>query len=48
MTIEVVALELDGHRIPYIGRAALISNEKSAGRLKDLADVEALERVPNG
>jgi predicted nucleotidyltransferase len=35
--------ELDGHQIPYIGRAALIANKKSAGRYKDLADVEELE-----
>jgi hypothetical protein len=37
--------ELDGHRIPYIGKAALIANKKSAGRHKDLADVEELERL---
>ena len=37
--------ELDGHRIPYIGKAALITNKKSAGRHKDLADVEELERL---
>lgn len=37
--------ELDGYRIPYIGKPALIANKKSAGRLKDLADVEELERL---
>ena len=37
--------ELDGHLVPYIGKAALIANKKSAGRLKDLADVEELERL---
>jgi hypothetical protein len=37
--------ELDGHQIPYIGKAALIVNKKAAGRHKDLADVEELERV---
>lgn len=37
--------ELDGYRIPYIGKAALIANKKSAGRHKDLADVEELERL---
>jgi hypothetical protein len=37
--------ELNGHAIPYIGRAALIRNKKSAGRHKDLADVEELERL---
>jgi hypothetical protein len=31
--------ELDGYRIPYIGKSALIANKKSAGRHKDLADV---------
>ena len=39
------AFDLDGHRIPYIGRQALIRNKKSAGRHKDLADVEELERI---
>jgi len=37
--------ELDGLRIPYIGRLALIRNKKTAGRHKDLADVEELERL---
>jgi hypothetical protein len=36
--------ELEGYSVPYIGKAALITNKKSAGRLKDLADVEELER----
>lgn len=37
--------ELEGHQIPYIGKSALIANKKSAGRHKDLADVEELERL---
>ncbi len=37
--------ELEGRAIPYIGKAALIANKKAAGRLKDLADVEELERL---
>jgi hypothetical protein len=37
--------ELDGYRIPYIGKAALIANKRAAGRHKDLADVEELERL---
>jgi predicted nucleotidyltransferase len=37
--------ELDGYQIPYIGKSALIANKKSAGRHKDLADVEELERL---
>ncbi|MBK7579715.1 MAG: hypothetical protein IPI67_05840 [Myxococcales bacterium] len=41
----VRTFELDGCQIPYIGRAALIANKKSAGRHKDLADVEELERL---
>jgi hypothetical protein len=41
------SFDLDGHQIPYIGKAALIANKKAAGRNKDLADVEELERVDN-
>jgi hypothetical protein len=37
--------ELESYRIPYIGKSALIANKKSAGRHKDLADVEELERL---
>lgn len=40
--------ELDGYQIPYIGKAALIANKKAAGRHKDLADVEELERPKEG
>jgi predicted nucleotidyltransferase len=40
--------ELDGHQIPYIGKAALIANKKAAARHKDLADVEELERQKKG
>jgi len=36
--------DVEGHPVPYIGRAALIQNKRSAGRHKDLADVEELER----
>lgn len=36
---------LEGRSIPYIGRAALIRNKESAGRHKDLADVEVLTRI---
>jgi hypothetical protein len=39
--------ELEGYHVPYIGKAALIANKKSAGRHKDLADVEELERLPS-
>jgi hypothetical protein len=42
------SFELDGRQIPYIGKSALIANKRSAGRHKDLADVEELERLENG
>lgn len=38
-------LPLDGYSVPYIGKSALIANKKSAGRNKDLADVEELEQL---
>lgn len=31
-----------GRAIPFLGRATLIENKRAAGRLKDLADIEAL------
>jgi predicted nucleotidyltransferase len=37
--------EINGYRIPYIGKSALIANKKLAGRHKDLADVDELERL---
>jgi hypothetical protein len=37
--------ELGGQHIPFIGKLALIRNKKAAGRHKDLADVEELERL---
>ena len=40
-----VSLELDGRRIPVIGRAALLANKRAAGRPQDLADVAALEAI---
>lgn len=47
---EVIAdskrIELDGRVIPYIGRKALLKNKRAAGRPKDLADVDWLERHP--
>ncbi len=30
------------HDVPFIGRGALLRNKRAAGRLKDLADIEAL------
>jgi hypothetical protein len=39
--------ELDGRVIHYIGRQALLKNKRAAGRPKDLADVDWLERHPD-
>lgn len=35
--------EIAGMKVPFISREALIANKRASGRLKDLADVEALE-----
>lgn len=43
---ERVERDADGLRIPFLGRAALITNKRAAGRPQDLADVERLERDP--
>jgi hypothetical protein len=34
--------EIGDHTIPFLGRETLIANKRAAGRLKDLADIEAL------
>jgi hypothetical protein len=38
--------ELEGRRVPFIGREALLKNKKVAGRPKDAADVDWLEKHP--
>ena len=43
---ERVERPVGGHRIPFIGREALIANKRASGRLKDLADIEALGGAP--
>ncbi|HJL40197.1 MAG TPA: hypothetical protein RMG48_02765 [Myxococcales bacterium LLY-WYZ-16_1] len=40
--------ELEGRKIPCIGRRALIANKRAAARPKDLADVAWLESRPEG
>jgi hypothetical protein len=39
---EGCGFELEGHRIPVVGLAALLTNKRSVGRPQDLADVAAL------
>jgi hypothetical protein len=41
---EAHGLEVDGRRLPVLGRAALVKNKRASGRPKDLLDVAALER----
>jgi predicted nucleotidyltransferase len=42
---EGAHFELDGRRIPVIGRTALLKNKRAAGREQDLADVKTLDRA---
>jgi hypothetical protein len=35
-----------GLAIPFISKADLIENKRQAGRLRDLADIEELTRLP--
>lgn len=37
-----VTHDVGGCAVPFLGRVALIANKRAAGRLKDLADLEAL------
>lgn len=41
-----VRATVDGVEISVIDKASLIRNKRAAGRQKDLADAEALERLP--
>lgn len=41
-----IAIELEGRTIRFIGRTALLANERAAGRPKDLDDVAWLEAHP--
>ena len=41
-----VEQEIDGRSIPFLGREALITNKRATGRLKDLADIDALGETP--
>ncbi|MBN8615982.1 MAG: nucleotidyl transferase AbiEii/AbiGii toxin family protein [Deltaproteobacteria bacterium] len=44
--VDVVTVEIDEHKVPVIGREALLRNKKAAARDKDLDDVRWLERHP--
>jgi hypothetical protein len=37
--------DIEGRKIPVIGRGALLKNKRAAGRPQDLADVAALEAL---
>ncbi len=39
-----VNAKIGGRTIPVLGREQLLANKRATGRLRDLADVEALER----
>jgi hypothetical protein len=41
---EDASFSLEGHKIPVIGRNALLKNKRASGRPQDLADVAALEQ----
>lgn len=44
---EVVWVELSGKSMPVIGKSALKTNKRAAGRLQDLADLQVLENSSN-
>jgi hypothetical protein len=39
--------EVEGIAVPFISKADLIENKLQTGRLRDLADVEELNRIPD-
>jgi len=39
--------EVGGVAVPFISKADLIENKRQVGRLRDLADVEELEQIPD-
>jgi hypothetical protein len=42
-----VETEVEGLSVPFISKADLIENKKQVGRLRDLADVEELNLIPD-
>jgi hypothetical protein len=43
-----VEIEVEGLRLPFLGRAELVRNKRATGRLQDLADLEALGEPSEG
>jgi hypothetical protein len=43
---DAKSFQIDGRIVRYLGRQALLKNKRAAGRPKDLADVDWLERHP--
>ncbi len=41
-------LDIEGRRVPVIGRDALLKNKRASGRPQDLADIAALEATRSG
>lgn len=39
------SIDVDGRRVPVIGKAALLKNKRASGRPQDLADVAVLETL---
>jgi hypothetical protein len=42
-----IEAEVEGLSIPFISKSDLIENKRQVGRLRDLADVEELELIPD-
>jgi len=38
---------VDGLSVPFISKLDLMENKRQVGRLRDLADVEELARIPD-
>lgn len=42
---DASTFDIEGRSVRVIGLSALLTNKRAAGRMQDLADVEALERL---
>lgn len=43
-----VEVEVEGRRIPFLGRQSLIANKRASGRTRDLLDIELLREADGG